>query len=63
MARNLMAILRGVKPFEVVALGEALINAGIVQIEVPMNSPEPLAALKNWRTHSLKMPSLAQVLC
>ncbi len=46
MARNLMAILRGVKPFEVVALGEALINAGIHQIEVPMNSPDALGSIK-----------------
>lgn len=40
MQRNLMAILRGVYPHEVVALGEALIDAGITQIEVPLNSPD-----------------------
>jgi 2-dehydro-3-deoxyphosphogalactonate aldolase len=45
----LVAILRGVRPHEVVAIGEALVEAGFSLIEVPMNSPEPLrsvAALK-----------------
>lgn len=40
MHRNLMAILRGVQPFEAVSMGEALVNAGISQIEVPLNSPD-----------------------
>jgi 2-dehydro-3-deoxyphosphogalactonate aldolase len=38
----LVAILRGVKPDEVEAIGEALVEAGFTLIEVPMNSPEPL---------------------
>ena len=37
----LVAILRGVKPEEVVAVGSSLIDAGITIIEVPLNSPEP----------------------
>ena len=37
----LVAILRGVKPGEVVAVGAALVEAGISMIEVPLNSPEP----------------------
>jgi len=41
----LVAILRGVKPGEVVALGEALIEAGILVIEVPLNSPDPLKSI------------------
>jgi 2-dehydro-3-deoxyphosphogalactonate aldolase len=38
----LIAILRGVKPDEVEAIGEALVEAGFTLIEVPMNSPDPL---------------------
>ena len=45
MSRNLMAILRGVKPHEVVTLGEQLLQAGIHQIEVPLNSPNALESI------------------
>ena len=38
----LIAILRGVGPDEVVAIGEELVAAGFALIEVPMNSPDPL---------------------
>lgn len=38
----LVAILRGVRPDAVEAIGEALIDAGFTLIEVPMNSPDPL---------------------
>jgi len=41
----LVAILRGVKPDEVVPIGEALVEAGFTLIEVPMNSPEPLTSV------------------
>jgi 2-dehydro-3-deoxyphosphogalactonate aldolase len=41
----LIAILRGVKPDEVVAVGEALFDAGFRLIEVPLNSPEPLESI------------------
>jgi len=44
--RELMAILRGVTPDEVVAIGEALVEAGVTQIEVPLNSPEPLVSIE-----------------
>lgn len=46
MSRNLMAILRGVTPNEVVALGEQLLQAGIHQIEVPLNSPNALESIE-----------------
>jgi len=41
----LIAILRGVKPDEVEAIGEALVEAGFMLIEVPLNSPDPLASI------------------
>ncbi len=37
----IVAILRGVETHEVVAIGEALVAAGIRLIEVPFNSPDP----------------------
>ena len=43
--RPLVAILRGVRPDEVEAIGDALVAAGIGAIEVPLNSPEPLASI------------------
>ena len=46
MRRRLVAILRGVKPAEVEAIGAALIDAGITIIEVPLNSPEPFASVE-----------------
>ena len=36
-----VAILRGVQPDEIVAVGDALVEAGITIIEVPLNSPLP----------------------
>lgn len=41
----LIAILRGVRPDEVEAIGEALVEAGFTLIEVPLNSPDPLASI------------------
>jgi len=41
----LIAILRGVRPDEVVAIGEELAAAGFTLIEVPMNSPDPLESV------------------
>ncbi len=41
----LVAILRGIRPDEVEAIGTALIDAGIRLIEVPLNSPEPYESI------------------
>ncbi len=44
--RPLIAILRGVEPDEVLAVGEALVDAGIGCIEVPTNSPDPFTSIR-----------------
>ena len=46
MQRNLIAILRGVRPDEAEAVTAAIIDAGISRIEVPLNSPEPLRSIE-----------------
>lgn len=43
--RDIIAILRGITPFETVAVCETLIAAGIAMIEVPLNSPDALASI------------------
>jgi 2-dehydro-3-deoxyphosphogalactonate aldolase len=44
-ACSLVAIVRGIRPDEAEAVGEALVDAGIRIIEVPLNSPDPLASI------------------
>ena len=41
----MVAILRGVKPGEVVEIGEVLFETGICVMEVPLNSPAPYASI------------------
>ena len=47
----LIGIIRGVAPDEVVAIGEAIFDAGIRIIEVPLNSPDPLASIERLSAH------------
>ena len=46
LACPVIAILRGLLPQNAVAVGEALVKAGIRIIEVPLNSPEPLESVR-----------------
>lgn len=46
MTRNIIAILRGITPPEATAAAQALIDAGITQIEIPLNSPDPFDSIK-----------------
>jgi 2-dehydro-3-deoxyphosphogalactonate aldolase len=41
----LVAVLRGLTPDEVASIGDALVDAGFTLLEVPLNSPDPLASI------------------
>ena len=41
----IIAILRGVQPDEVVAVAQAIYDAGVRVIEVPLNSPDPFTSI------------------
>lgn len=47
----LVAILRGVKPDEIIAIGDALVEAGIGIIEIPLNSPDPFRSIEALARH------------
>jgi len=49
-SRNIIAILRGVRPSEVIQIGNVLIAAGINVIEVPLNSPKPFDSITKLKT-------------
>ncbi|UVC09469.1 2-dehydro-3-deoxy-6-phosphogalactonate aldolase [Rhizobium sp. TH2] len=46
MKYPLVAILRGLKPEETPAIIEALLEAGLRAIEIPLNSPEPFKSIE-----------------
>src|SRR3954447_624992 len=43
---GLLAILRGVRPGEVLALAEVLVDGGFAGVEVPLNSPDPFESVR-----------------
>jgi 2-dehydro-3-deoxyphosphogalactonate aldolase len=47
----LIAILRGVRPDEVLGIAAALDAAGVVIVEVPLNSPQPLESIRLLAEH------------
>ncbi|WP_159587442.1 2-dehydro-3-deoxy-6-phosphogalactonate aldolase [Chelativorans xinjiangense] len=46
LRRDLVAILRGLKPEEAPAIVGALLEAGFEAVEVPLNSPEPFRSIE-----------------
>jgi 2-dehydro-3-deoxyphosphogalactonate aldolase len=46
----LIGIVRGITPDEAEAIGDALFDAGIRIIEVPLNSPDPLMSIEKLAT-------------
>ena len=42
----LVAILRGLKPEDALEVGQAIVNAGLHILEVPLNSPDPLRSIQ-----------------
>ena len=45
MSRNIIAILRGISPEEAEPVCEALLEAGMTTLEIPLNSPQPLQSI------------------
>lgn len=46
---GLIAILRGLRPYEAVAVGRVLYDSGFRIIEVPLNSPQPCQSIRELR--------------
>lgn len=46
LKHDLVAILRGVKPGEILAIGHALAEEGFEAIEIPLNSPDPFRSIE-----------------
>ena len=51
----LIAIVRGVKPDEILGVAEALYDAGVRIVEAPLNSPSPLDSIAKMKAFEGKM--------
>lgn len=51
----LVAIIRGVKPDEVLDIAEALHSAGVRVVEVPLNSPDPFESISRLKAYEGRM--------
>ncbi|TNJ45587.1 2-dehydro-3-deoxy-6-phosphogalactonate aldolase [Phaeobacter sp. B1627] len=52
MSREIIAILRGLTPDEAIPMTDALLEAGIARIEVPLNSPNPFESIEKMVNHA-----------
>ena len=46
MSRNIIAILRGIKPEEGLDIVHVIVDSGITQVEVPLNSPRAFESIE-----------------
>ncbi|MBL8584425.1 MAG: 2-dehydro-3-deoxy-6-phosphogalactonate aldolase [Rhizobiaceae bacterium] len=46
LKRNLVAILRGIAPDEILPVAQRLLEAGFEAIEIPLNSPDPFRSIE-----------------
>lgn len=46
LARDLVAILRGLRPEDALAVADVLVEAGFEAIEIPLNSPDPFRSIE-----------------
>jgi 2-dehydro-3-deoxyphosphogalactonate aldolase len=58
LKRDIVAVLRGLRPDEALAVGGAVFDAGIEAIEVPLNSPDPFRSIE---TLARELPGSALV--
>ena len=46
MNRNIIGILRGIKPNEVLEISQVIVNSGVNYIEVALNSPDAFESIR-----------------
>ena len=56
MSRNIIAILRGIKPEEVLDIVHVIVDSGITRVEVPLNSPRAFESIELISSSSIDFP-------